>query len=672
MNDQEFHTELSEALTSLAEGEPVENRWSEVSDAVSRRHGGFGSTGRLAVAAAVVMAVLGWVTLGNIGDELTTIDAVEDGDSVPALLGSDGELCLSDLEAFAVFAPDDVVVELRPILDDDTPIVRRFDHTDSGVTTVVLISGEAVVSCDIPVDAVDPGATRGFAFGRVRQDPLVSRGIKVAIEQWTSSGEGEGIGPGVSVVIGRVGDEIEAVLLEHADGSTATAAIDRGWFSIRAQVPEGVDVFDQQLKLVFDEEPSQVDDSPSELRTAAPASQTRWFLAPADAQIEFIDGRNWLWSNAQEVFNERNVVVTTDRANQAGAGLAWVYYLDGITIDLTNGPEEFSETFRDVGIDGRMVRVGSDADIGTVRAFVQAASGIIALSGSGITEADAIDAVTATEVIDGTIVLDDADLTSLSIVEHPAAAPTDHATSLGWNTPQGEARLVLSPGTLSSAQLNSGSQFQGQPTTVRGLPAAFFADIPNQNPATLVWAEDGYQVALSIGSDGEGHQLDDLSAVADGLMRVQQPELVERFQDEFMNGQPATIAAWLDDATLPPGWDPAPFVHGVPSGEYDTANFLRQFLSCAWGAEWLDAFEAGDDQRRQNAYDALRRRSQWDLVAAEHAAFAELVDTEDDHAAQLAASFDADLHALDALVANPRENPASNNLFCGFRTPNGN
>lgn len=672
MNDQNLEDDVRNALLHLAEADPVENSWASINYRLevepperSSPRSSFGN-GRWLAAAAAALALTGWATLGRSDREVLTVDAVEDSDLVvdgenPQFVGF--ETCLRHLADSAEALPGLVQAELEQVLADPAVERRRFDHR-AGMTRVAFITEGTVATCDVHPDANETANVIGMSIGRNFGEPAHSRSINIADEGWTSITDDGQTGPGTADVVGRVGDDVDAVLLELADGSTTRAVIDRGWFSISANIPPGVALFEQQLLLEFAD-----DEAEAAPEAGAPPSETRWFLAPAEAELRSIDGRGGQWSAAQGEAPHRSLVVTTDLDDQVASGAAWIYYLDDVGIEMTEGPEEFTEAFRDVEIDGRIVRVGSDPDRGTVKAFVAWDPGVVVLGGHGITEADAIASVLSAQVAGKEIELDDTLSDTLRIVEHPAPSATDHTTYIGWDTSAGEASLSMTPGTLARATLRIGSAAADEPTEVRGAPALFFPDIANQSPATLAWVEDGYEIALSIGSDGEGRGLDELLALAETLDRVTQPELVEQFGDEFMARQSTAVAGWLEDRPLPPGWDSDNLIHGVPGGEFETAAHIRRFLSCTWTAEWIDAFERGDDERRTTAYTALSRQGEWAVSSDEIVAYQAIVGEDDTFASRQEVGFAAHLTNLNAVTNGTADTSSVDD--CGFQIPEG-
>ncbi len=389
-------------------------------------------------------------------------------------------------------------------------------------------------------------------------------------------------------------------------------------------------------------------------------SEIRWFLVPPpEVELRFIDDGGYLWSKAQGNFDERDVVVTTNLQDQSIGGEAWVYYLDDVGVEITDGPEEFTETFREEVIDGRTVRVGSDPLTDSVKVFAEWEPGLVAFVGYNMTEDQALAVVLAAGVEDGAIFLGEQRLPDgVAVAVPPAPRATDHTTNLGWGDEADQVRLATRPGTLASAKMFAGEGRGPIPVDVRGGAGLFYQSATNQVAATLAWEEDGYQFILELGDEDEDRSADELVTIAESLVRVDQPTLIDRFDDEFMRGQVAIVQGWFDATPLPPGWEQFEFdlVHSVPDGSYTTAKNIHQFLNCAWWAEWLDAGERGDATRQQAAFDVLASRSDWPIVQAEIAAAAAIPGITDPEA-DLQRWFESDLELLTQITSADQADP---------------
>ena len=346
-------------------------------------------------------------------------------------------------------------------------------------------------------------------------------------------------------------------------------------------------------------------------------SEDRWFLVPPPSEkIQHLQDNQLVWSRAQSGDNQ--IMVTTDSSNPAEAGLAIVYYLEGIGVSIADGPEELSETFQQLEVDGRTARVGSDTAKGSAKAFIEAEGGIFAVVGHGITEEQALDLALAAALVDGRADLGGRVPTGFSIVPEPTAVDTDYSATLQWGAEDPRVTLLAHPGLLETVALDlrhSGPAAPAESILVRGEVAVFVPVYLGQEPAILAWEENGYVFSLSAGSDQDAIQLEELAKIAESLVRTSQPDLIERLGDSFMERQVEGAEAWLASSPLPDGWNPLPLIYGVPQSEVDSASFVYQYLDCAWVAEWATAIETGDVAGRVEAETMLADRPNWPVLA---------------------------------------------------------
>lgn len=395
-----------------------------------------------------------------------------------------------------------------------------------------------------------------------------------------------GIGVLASGVVGK-GQAIETV----GDGLSGTAGVESTALSTDAATSVPISI-------------EQAQPTPSE---------DRWFLVPPPGEkIQHLQDNQLVWSMAQP--GDDHVMVTTDQANPAEAGLAIVYYLEGGGVSITDGPEEFSETFRQVEVDGRIARVGSDLVKGSAMAFIEAEAGIFAVVGHSITEKQTMDLALSAELVDGRASLSDRVPVGFSIVANPAAADTDYSATLQWGDEVPRVTLLAHPGLLEMMALDLRFSGRVEPVETRGRPGVFSPVHQGVEPATLVWEEDGFVFSLSAGDDHDDVQLEELVDIAESLFRVPQTDLVDRLGDPFMKVQVDAVEAWLTATPLPDGWDADPLIHGVPQSEVESASFVYRYLDCVWFAEWAFAIETGDDARRVEVETMLADRPNWPVL----------------------------------------------------------
>ncbi|MEZ5229195.1 MAG: hypothetical protein R2710_21765 [Acidimicrobiales bacterium] len=101
-------------------------------------------------------------------------------------------------------------------------------------------------------------------------------------------------------------------------------------------------------------------DSPTTVAESASLATDRWFLVPPDTiDLATVSDQHLVWSNAQgEDWGPTTAVMKQPVAN----GAVTVYFLDYVGVEITDGPEEFTEVFREVDVDGDAVRIGSDPE----------------------------------------------------------------------------------------------------------------------------------------------------------------------------------------------------------------------------------------------------------------------------------------------------------------------
>lgn len=349
--------------------------------------------------------------------------------------------------------------------------------------------------------------------------------------------------------------------------------------------------------------------------TAVPLtpSQARTFLAPPEQQqLRFLQDNQLAWSVAQNDGLSNTFMVSRE---SVADGTVEVYYLDYIGIEITNGPEEFTEGFTDVEVDGSTVRVGSDPQRDSVKAFREWEPGVIVVVGWGLTNDEALAIALAADVQNGVLTID-ADQIPADLVLEAAAVPTssDYSSSLTWAlTEDSEATLSATPGSVAQAALESSWLTERTAVSVRDTEGVFASAVADQDDPRLMWSEDGYRYSLT----SSNQDVSALIEIAEALEPIDQPEMVSRLGPDYPSNQAATIARWLEDNPLPPSWDPAALIHSIPGWPQQVASFTQQYISCAWGVEWLEAAQSGDPRRQTAAFDVLADRLNWSVVQAE-------------------------------------------------------
>lgn len=399
--------------------------------------------------------------------------------------------------------------------------------------------------------------------------------------------------------------------------------------------------------------------------TALPAWVNRWFLVPPEpTEISQITSQPGIWDEAQGPVNEA-VFVTSDPLQPATAGLGRIYHLDGIGIFRIGSPDwDYYETT----IAGRQLRIGNDPTSDQVNAFVASDTGSFVVVGVDLSDDQAAKLVLAAELVNGATQVDELPQ-GFTEVSLPQTAPTDHRTTIGWTVEGADFNLRITPSSLEEQVLYL-RFVDAEITQVRGTQGIYTPTVPGMNPASLVWAQDGYTLILSKFNDQAPGDLDALVALADSLQRVDQPELIERLGDPFMARQASTVAEWLETTPPPKGWDTTTLVNSVPQDELTIASFTRQFLECTWTAEWAEAIRSNDPTRRDEAEATLARQATWPSFQAEMDALrrlderaAESVDQEAKKNIDVLADRRAAVQDLEQLAAFEGE------YGCGFTKP---
>lgn len=408
--------------------------------------------------------------------------------------------------------------------------------------------------------------------------------------------------------------------------------------------------------------------------STAPAlspSESRTFLAPpSEQQIRFLQDNDLVRSEAQ---NDGLSNIFTVSRNSVADGAVQVYYLDYIGIEITNGPEEFNETFADVEVDGSTVRVGSDSQGRSVKAFRQWEAGVIAVVGFGLTNDEALEVALAAEVQSGVLIVDEGRIPDGLVLEGPSPlTPSDYSSSLSWTVAEDvQAVLFAGPGLLAQAALESTPASDRTAVMVRGTPGVFAAAVRGQDDATLMWAEGGYRYSLIAAAGEVSVDASTLVEIAESLEPIGQAELLARLGPDYMPNQAETIAGWLDDNPLPPGWDPTALIHSIPGWQQQVASSTHQYMSCAWGAEWLDAAQTGDTERRDAAFEVLADRPNWSAVVAEDEAVQQQLSPEarEEHSGFWLLMFADDTERLAAASTTDEISRIGGEISCGFSKP---
>jgi hypothetical protein len=339
----------------------------------------------------------------------------------------------------------------------------------------------------------------------------------------------------------------------------------------------------------------------------------RWFLVPPEPiEIRELSSRDEFWEKAQGAIVERTVV-TTDRSDPATAGLAWVYHLEGASIFRIGDP---NWAYREKTVAGREVRIG-DAPAGdSINAYAASESGAFVVVGVRMTEPQVVDLALAARLVNGQVELGERLPNGFEVIEAPSAAASDNRSATGWVQDGESWTLTVSPSSVEDAQLRT-RHFEVESMAVRGTTGVYIHTVAGQTPATLIWAEHGHVISLAPGDDRAPGDPRRMVAVANLLQEVNQSELVERLGDRFTVRQADTVAEWLRATPPPAGWDTSPLIDFVPQGELQMAGRTRQFLECAWLAEWADAVRASDESRRDEAQTTLANETQWPVLSDE-------------------------------------------------------
>ncbi len=446
-------------------------------------------------------------------------------------------------------------------------------------------------------------------------------------------------------------------LLRSADGGRVDAAVD---------APSTTTNQDNATS-----SPTTTMSSTSSTAPALSPSESRTFLAPPpEQQIRFLQDNDLVRSAAQ---NDGLSNIFTVSRDSVADGAVQVYYLDYIGIEITDGPEEFNEAFADVNVEGSTVRVGSDPQGRSVKAFREWEAGVIAVVGFGLTNDEALAVTLAAEVQSGVLIVDQARIPDGFVLEEPfPLTPSDYSSSLSWTVAEDvQAVLFAGPGLLAQAALESTPASDRTAVIVRGTPGVFAAAVRGQDDATLMWAEDGYRYSLTAAAGEVGVDASALLEIAESLEHIGQAEMLERLGPDYMPNQAETIAGWLDDNPLPAGWDPTPLIHSIPGWQQQVASFTHQYMSCAWGAEWLDAAQAGDTERQGAAFEVLADRPNWSAVVAEDEAVQQQLSPEarDEHSGFWLLQFAEETERLAAASTADEISQIGGEISCGFSKP---
>lgn len=336
-------------------------------------------------------------------------------------------------------------------------------------------------------------------------------------------------------------------------------------------------------------------------------SATRWFLVPpGPTELRFISDQHLDLDTVQPGGRLGLITLTTDVSDPVTAGLAVVYHLEDTGLSVFRG--------RNVTVDGRVVRVESDPADDSVSAFVESGPGIFAVIGSSLAEEQAIALALAAELVDGQTDLSDRVPPGLRVVQPPDPQATDHSSNIVWGPENSRIELWMRPAPIEEEVLNR--RYAGAPESVavRATDGVYVPFSPGQDPAMLLWEEDGYTFTLTTTDDRIPVESEVLVETANALVRLDQPALVERFDSPFMRRQAATAQSWLEATPLPAGFDPTPLIHGIPQSELQLSSHIDWFLECAWFAEWEASILTDDGPRRAAAETVLADRPAWPVT----------------------------------------------------------
>ncbi|MEM9565289.1 MAG: hypothetical protein AAGA93_21890 [Actinomycetota bacterium] len=368
------------------------------------------------------------------------------------------------------------------------------------------------------------------------------------------------------------------------------------------------------------------------------------------------------------------MVVTTDRSDPASAGLAWVYHLDGADMFRIGDPDG---TYRETVVGDRQVRIGEEPEDDRINTFTSSATGAFVVAGVGLTADQAVELVTAAQLVDGEVDVGDRLPVGVQLVAPPSSTPTDHRTTLAWGLDGDRFALQMAPTTVEDVV--AVRRFAvAETVSVRGTTGVALPASPVESLPALVWSEDGYTMVLTGGDPSRPPETDGPSAaatldrlvdVAESLIRLDQPALTERLADPFMRNQAVTVGEWFESTPTPAGWDTSSIVNSAPQEQLRLAGFVRQFLQCTWIAEWAHATRTDDGIRRDHAEAVLARESTWPVFLAEMEALRDLTIDEADPVLDETRVVDQRTEQLRAARTGNQVDDVEQQYGCGFVRP---
>ncbi|MFT3852440.1 MAG: hypothetical protein QM733_06865 [Ilumatobacteraceae bacterium] len=203
----------------------------------------------MAVAGLAAGSIAGLVAVTDLRGERPVTPAA-DTSTMPSYDPSvfpGSQACLNGMEQYRA----DIPPEMRAgaVLPDPehASFVGFPEHGSDVQVRLLIFDGNAVVTCIVDRAASSDDVVQPDSVGRPGLQPVTPAREQVILVEAGGSSETLGVGPGNTLYIGRVGEDVASVQADLPDGTTVTGVLSDGWFMIDAPVADGVELHDSDL-----------------------------------------------------------------------------------------------------------------------------------------------------------------------------------------------------------------------------------------------------------------------------------------------------------------------------------------------------------------------------------------------------------------------------------------